>query len=513
MKYVLLILCALVLWKCKENDRNLGVTLTPQIKKSPSTESQKNPEITSDTDFHFDSLENPSKPHLPSALREFQNLFSDVAEKAIPAVVSIYSERNVANPASGSPYDDFLDEGPFNYFFGDSATGKSNTKPRKESGLGSGVIISPSGYILTNYHVIEGADVIKVQLSDETEFPGTVVGADKPSDLAVIKITVVNTKLPTLPMGNSDKLRIGEWVLAVGNPYGLSHTVTTGIISAKGRKNTGINSYENFLQTDAAINPGNSGGALLNLSGELIGINSAIFTRSGGYQGIGFAIPINMAKKITEDLIRDGSVTRGWLGVSIQPISAELAEAIKLKNKSGALVGGVVPGSPAEKAGIKRGDVITKIGDEEIKDASDLLNQIALLVPSHTVSITVIRDRKILSIQSQISKRDDKRLTLFHREENLPSSLVGLQVAGLNQELKDRFRISKSLNYGVVVIAIEPTSRAAGAKIKVGDVILEMNRIKILNLDQFRLAMAQATKGNKILLLMHRMGSTFFTAL
>src|SRR6185295_18602949 len=194
-------------------------------------------------------------------------------------------------------------------------------------------------------------------------------------------------KLPTLPLGDSDKLRIGEWVVAVGNPYGLSQTVTTGIISAKGRKNTGINSYENFLQTDAAINPGNSGGALLNLSGELIGINTAIFSRSGGYQGIGFAIPINMAKKITQDLIRDGEVTRGWLGVSIQPIEPELAEALKLKDRKGALVGGVVPGSPADRAGIKRGDVIVKVDELDVSDASDLLNRIALLLPDQWVDV------------------------------------------------------------------------------------------------------------------------------
>ena len=427
MKSLLPIFFAVLFWGCNEKQGNTHVTpSTDANNKTPSNSSpqivsENKPEINSDTDFHFDSLIAPAKQHLPAALREFQNLFSDVAEKAIPTVVSIYSERNIASPASGSPYDDFLDEGPFNYFFGDSTNGKPNSKPRKESGLGSGVIISPNGYILTNYHVIEGADVIKVQLSDETEYPGTVIGTDKASDMAVIKITVVNTKLPTLSMGNSDKLRIGEWVLAVGNPYGLSHTVTTGIISAKGRKNTGINSYENFLQTDAAINPGNSGGALLNLSGELIGINSAIFTRSGGYQGIGFAIPINMAKKITEDLIRDGSVTRGWLGVSTQPLTAELANSLKLQNKNGAFIGGVVPGSPAEKAGIKRGDVIIKIGAAEIKDASDLLNQIALLIPSHTVDITLIREAKSLSIESQISKRDDKRMTLFHGEEALPN--------------------------------------------------------------------------------------------
>jgi serine protease Do len=299
----------------------------------------------------FDSLPPGAKPRLPPGLKDFQQIFADVAEKAIPAVVSIYSERNIAIPDNASPYDDFLDNGPFQYFFGQPNAKKPPPRPHKETGLGSGVIISPSGYILTNNHVIEGADLIKVQLYDEVEYVATIVGTDKPSDMAVIKIKAEIAKLPTLPLGNSEKLRIGEWVIAVGNPYGLSHTVTTGIISAKGRKNTGINSYENFLQTDAAINPGNSGGALMNLSGELIGINTAIFSRSGGYQGIGFAIPIDMAKKITQDLIRDGEVTRGWLGVSIQPLEPEQMEEFKLRDRADgkAIRGALVAWCPAAR--------------------------------------------------------------------------------------------------------------------------------------------------------------------
>ncbi len=474
----------------------------------------------SGNDFSFDSLPaSTPKMRLPPGLRDFQDVFADVAEKAIPAVVSIYSERNIANPETGSPYDDFLDKGPFQYFFGDPNRRQPAPHQHKESGLGSGVIISASGYILTNNHVIEGADVIKVQLLDETEYPGSIVGTDKASDMAVIKITVKTGKLPTLPLGNSDKLRIGEWVLAVGNPYGLSHTVTTGIISAKGRKNTGINSYENFLQTDAAINPGNSGGALLNLSGELIGINTAIFSRSGGYQGIGFAIPINMAKKITQDLIRDGEVTRGWLGVSIQPIEPGLAEELKLKESAGgkpvhgALVGGVVPGSPAEKSGLRRGDIITKVGDLDIADANDLLNRIALLIPNEFVDIWVIRDGLTLSFKTRIAKRDEKRVTTYRGDEDAPLSMVGLQVAGLTKELKERFGIAKELNHGVVVIAVEPESRAAAAKLRAGDVILEINRVAVTDEVVFREAMDQATKGNKILVLVSRAGSTFFITL
>ena len=483
---------------------------------SPSAEEPNAQGISPADEFVFDSLPPGAKPRRPPGLKDFQQIFADVAEKAIPAVVSIYSERNIALPDNASRYDDFLDNGPFQYFFGQPNAKKPPPRPHKETGLGSGVIISPSGYILTNNHVIEGADLIKVQLYDEVEYVATIVGTDKPSDMAVIKIKADAPRLPTLPLGSSEKLRIGEWVIAVGNPYGLSHTVTTGIISAKGRKNTGINSYENFLQTDAAINPGNSGGALMNLSGELIGINTAIFSRSGGYQGIGFAIPIDMAKKITRDLIRDGEVTRGWLGVSIQPIDAEQADELKLHDKKGALVGGVVPESPADKAGIKRGDVITKVGDLEIKDANDLLNRIALLVPNEWVEVWVVREGMTLNFKTRIAKRDEKRLATTENggeEDGDMKSVVGLQVDGLSRELRERYDLDKGLTRGVVVTAVQADGRGAAARIREGDVILEINRIAVKDVEGFRAAMAQASKGNKILVLVNRKGNSFFLTL
>ncbi|HLP42566.1 MAG TPA: DegQ family serine endoprotease [Fibrobacteria bacterium] len=470
----------------------------------------------------FDTLTPPARKSLPGALMGFQQVFADVAEQAIPAVVSIQSERNVGLAEGGGQYDEFMDNGPFRYFFGlpDGPGGREGNGRRKETGLGSGVIISPGGYVLTNNHVIEGADAIKVKLHDETEYEAEIVGTDKPTDMAVIRVKGGKGKFPTLPLGDSEKLRIGEWVIAVGNPYGLSHTVTTGIISAKGRKNTGINSYENFIQTDAAINPGNSGGALLSLSGELIGINTAIFSRSGGYQGIGFAIPINMAKKITQDLIRDGEVTRGWLGVSIQPIEAELADAMKLKDRHGALVGGVVPGSPADKAGIRRGDVIFKVDEGEIKDANDLLNRIALLAPRQWVQVWVLREGMTLAFKARIARRDEGRMAGFHGSgggngEEGPEAvgLAGLKVDDLNPEIRRRYRIGPALEQGALVIQVEPDSRAAGARLREGDVILEVNREKIHDAAAFRAAMGRASKGNKILLLINRGGSTFFTTL
>ncbi|MBW8887569.1 MAG: DegQ family serine endoprotease [Fibrobacteres bacterium] len=507
---------------------------------APGPEDAGREDASTGEDIVFDSLPASAKPRLPPGLHDFQQIFADAAEKAIPAVVSITSEHDVPASEPGR-YDDYLENGPFHYFFGSpdgsrgggpsrdggaskdgdpSREGGSGLRSRKETGLGSGVIISSGGYILTNNHVIEGADRVKVRLSDETEYIASVVGADKPSDLAVVKIKAKLGKLPTLPLGDSDKLRIGEWVLAVGNPYGLSHTVTTGIISAKGRKNTGINNYENFLQTDAAINPGNSGGALMNLSGELIGINTAIFSRSGGYQGIGFAIPINMAKKITRDLIRDGEVTRGWLGVSIQPLDPDAAQSLKLKARDdgqaprGALVGGVVPGSPAELAGLKRGDVIVKVGDAEIQDASDLLNRIALLIPNQFVDVRVLREGITLDFKTRIAKRDEKRVAGAHVESDEDARHpAGLSVARLSREVKQRFGLDKALGRGVVVTAVEAGSRAATAGVHEGDVVLEVNRVAVDDAEAFAVAMAQAKKGNKILMLVNRKGNVLLLGL
>ncbi len=337
----------------------------------------------------------------PGKYGAFPQTFADVAEAALPSVVSIYTEHERVGAAD--PFDDFFGDPPM---------------PREEGGLGSGVIMDDAGHILTNYHVIKGASRIRVQFHDEREFGATVIGRDPPTDLAVIRVTpeahedakAVRAEVaayPAIPAGDSDKLRVGEWVIAVGSPYGLSHTVTTGIISAKGRHNTGINNYENFLQTDAAINPGNSGGALLNLRGELVGINTAIFSRSGGYQGIGFAIPANMARKVYEDLIRDGEVTRGWLGVSIQPLDPVLAEALSITTRRGALVSGVIAGSPADKAGLQRGDVVTRVDARPIPDPNSLLNHIALLKPGAWVEIEVNRGGRLLTYKARIAKRDE----------------------------------------------------------------------------------------------------------
>lgn len=335
----------------------------------------------------------------------FTQVFADVAERALPSVVSISTQHERA--IAGDPLEEWF-----------GGLGRGGVP--EEGGLGSGVLMDDAGHVLTNYHVIAGASRIRVQFHDGREFGATVIGTDPPTDLAVIKVVprgegdAAKAELaayPAMPAGDSDKLRVGEWVIAVGSPYGLSQTVTTGIISAKGRNNTGINNYENFLQTDAAINPGNSGGALLNLDGELVGINTAIFSRSGGYQGIGFAIPVNVARKVYDDLLRDGAVTRGWLGVSIQALDPALAQALGLDDRRGALVGGVIAGGPAEKAGLRRGDVITRIEGTTIADPGALLNHIALLKPGTWVEIGVNRAGKALTFKARIARRDERSET------------------------------------------------------------------------------------------------------
>ncbi len=447
----------------------------------------------------------------------FQQIFADVAEKTVPAVVSIYSEKNLSTFAGeeGRASEENNYANPYDYFFGGK---KVNPKlPRqKQTGMGSGVIINPNGTILTNNHVIEDADLIKVRLANDKEYIAKIVGTDKLADVAVIKLMDAQSNLPIIPLGNSDLLRIGEWVVAVGNPYGLSQTVTTGIISAKGRKNTGINSYENFLQTDAAINPGNSGGALVNLQGELIGINTAIYSRSGGYQGIGFAIPINMAKKIMEDLIRDGEVTRGWLGVSIQSVEKELAEALNLQEHNGALVNGVVANGPAANAGIKSGDVIVKIDNEVIDDASDLLNRVALLNPNSYAAILVNREGKKINFKIKIAKRDDKKIQVAARDEQeqaVQLNKVGLHVKPLSSEIRNQYSLEKSVTVGVAILSVDAGSRAAEAGLQEGDVVQEINRVKIYSLTDFNSALSSTRKGNKILLLIYRAKRTFYTTL
>jgi len=321
--------------------------------------------------------------------------YADAAQKAVPAVVHIYTSQEVKTPRHPLQNDPL-----FRHFFGDDAGGE----PQNRFGLGSGVVVSPEGYILTNFHVVDGADEIEVASNDGHKYKATVVGSDPESDLAVLRIPA-DHKLPVIAFGNSDSLRVGDTVLAIGNPFGVGQTVTSGIVSALGRSHLGINTFENFIQTDAAINPGNSGGALVDANGTLIGINTAIYSQSGGSMGIGFAIPVSLAKTVMEQIIKNGSVTRGWIGVEMQEITPELAESFKLPNTEGALIAGVMRGAPADRAGIKPGDVLLDISGKPVKDAQAMLGIIATLEPGKVARLKLKRTGQDITADVTIGKR------------------------------------------------------------------------------------------------------------
>ncbi|MCK5913696.1 MAG: Do family serine endopeptidase, partial [Desulfuromusa sp.] len=340
------------------------------------------------------------------SLRETGKAFRSVAKQVGPAVVYIRVEKEIKqqgmadNPFGGHPFGDEF----FRRFFGQPPQQQGPHKKvpqRRESGQGSGFIISADGYIMTNNHVVGDADKVTVQLLDGREYTAKIIGTDPPTDVALIKIDA-DEKLPFLPLGNSDQLEVGDWVLAFGNPFGLSHTLTAGIVSAKGRSGIGLTDYENFIQTDAAINPGNSGGPLINLDGEVVGMNTAIFSRSGGYMGIGFAIPINMAQNIYQQLVKHGGVTRGRLGVLIQDLTKDLAESFDIDQRVGILIAQVVGDSPAEKAGLKQGDVILKFNGNKVDKVAKFRNQIAMTRPGTDVEFLVLRDTKKKKIKAKI---------------------------------------------------------------------------------------------------------------
>ncbi|KWF20394.1 Do family serine endopeptidase [Burkholderia pseudomultivorans] len=322
--------------------------------------------------------------------------YADAAQKAMPAVVNVFSSKDGSLPPDPRAKDPL-----FRYFFGDRNTRKQQDEPA--ANLGSGVIVSPEGYILTNQHVVDGADQIEVALADGRTATAKVIGSDPETDLAVLKINMTN--LPTITLGRSDQSRVGDVVLAIGNPFGVGQTVTMGIISALGRNHLGINTFENFIQTDAPINPGNSGGALVDVNGNLLGINTAIYSRSGGSLGIGFAIPVSTARTVLESIITSGSVTRGWIGVEPQDVTPEIAESFGLQQKSGAIVAGVLQGGPADKAGIKPGDILVTVNGEEITDTTKLLNTVAQIKPGTPTKVHVVRKGKEFDVNVVIGKR------------------------------------------------------------------------------------------------------------
>lgn len=316
------------------------------------------------------------------------------AKKAMPGVVNIFTSKETAIPRHP-----LMDDPVFRHFFGDP----QEQEAQPQNSLGSGVIVSTEGYILTNHHVVNGADEIEVALADGRTTGAQIIGSDPETDLAVLKIALPN--LSALTFGQTEEAQVGDLVLAIGNPFGVGQTVTMGIVSALGRTHLGINTYENFIQTDAAINPGNSGGALVDGNGDLIGINSAIFSKSGGSLGIGFAIPASLARQVMEQIIKSGAVTRGWIGVEVQDITPELAESFKLPTSKGTIIAGVLRGSPADRAGIKPGDILTAINDKQVADSSGMLNQISALEPEQPAKLTLLRNKTEMALQVKVGKR------------------------------------------------------------------------------------------------------------
>lgn len=428
---------------------------------------------------------------------------AEVTAAVKPSVVNISSTRTVK---TGGIHDPFFDDPFFRRFFRDEFGPSQKPREHKQASLGSGVIVDKDGYILTNNHVIKDADEIKVKLSDKREFKGKVIGSDPKTDIAVIKID--SNHLPVLKWGDSDKLKVGETVIAIGNPFGLSQTVTSGIVSAIGRADVGIADYEDFIQTDAAINPGNSGGALVNIRGELVGINTAIFSTSGGYQGIGFAIPSSMAKIVMENLVRKGKVVRGWLGVSIQPVTPELARQFGIKEEKGVLVGDVVEESPAERAGLRRGDVITEFDGREVNDPSHLRIMAANTPPDRTVIIKLLRDGKPSSLSITIAEFPSDMQKVSGHYENL---LKGLHVQWISPEIRKNLNIPRKVT-GVIITEIEDGSPSEGA-LAVNDVIMEVNRKKVESIKDFEAMVSKIKPDQNILLLIFRNGSAVYVTI
>jgi serine protease Do len=425
--------------------------------------------------------------------------FSDVAEKVRAGVVNVQVTKTVKNLDFG-PRDFFGGQNPFGDFFGPFSQGNP---PRgfQQQGVGSGVVISRDGYILTNNHVVEGADQIKVKLADGKEYDGKVIGRDPKTDLAVIKIDG-SGNLQALALGNSDDLKVGSWVVAVGSPFGLEQTVTAGIVSAKGRV-IGSGPYDNFIQTDASINPGNSGGPLVNLKGEVVGINTAIIA-SG--QGIGFAIPINMAKEIVPQLEEKGRVVRGWLGVGIQEVTPALAKSFDLKEKKGALVSQVYKDSPAEKAGIEQGDIIVQYDSKDIADSKDLPRMVASTPVGKSVTVRLLRNGKPVEREVKVGEMEEKQ-----EIAKAPSQKsLGITIQNITPEIARGLGLKKDT--GVVVTRVEPGSPASEAGLQSGDVILEVNRSQVKDAGDFVKKVEKARDQNNVLLFIQRGQNNLFAA-
>ncbi|MDR0305671.1 MAG: Do family serine endopeptidase [Chitinispirillales bacterium] len=485
----------------------------------------------------FGAVNKPLKENLDD-IERFRNIFVRIAQEVVPCVVSVIPIKVDTVLFYRNPfYRQFNEDPGLDFFFGPRRRAENGSeamerRERKSQGLGSGVIVSAGGYILTNYHVIAGASEIEVRLANNRNFRAVVCGFDSLSDVAVIKIAgKVPSDLPIAYLGDSDSLKPGDWVAAVGNPFSLTSTVTAGIVSALGRQVGDLTMYQNFIQTDAAINPGNSGGALVNVYGELIGINTLIYSQTGGFIGIGFAIPINMARQVMEELIYNGKVTRGWMGISIQDLTSTAREALGLDyTGAGVLISDVFKGQPAEKAGLKRGDVILSIDSKPILNANELRNVVAALQPGKSIPVRIIRNSRQMTINLVVSERTAEKIpetSASHQEEkNTPSGIpqsgkksdsenrTGIRVTTLTSEAKQRYNIPVSVE-GVLVVKVDPTLSDGRSDLVPGDIITQAHTNGLTadpfkNENDFNRFAARVKKGHSVLLLVRRDGYTFY---
>jgi len=437
------------------------------------------------------------------AMAGFPQSFAGLAKQVSPAVVNISTTSTVTVPEN--PFKQFFGQHDdlFGNFYGQFFNNMPDRKMKQHS-LGSGFIVDKEGYIITNNHVVDSADKIVVKLSDGRESPATVIGRDDKTDLALIKVSSSVKDLPALTLGNSDTMQVGDWVLAVGNPFGLEHTVTQGIISASGRV-IGSGPYDNFLQTDAPINPGNSGGPLVNMKGEVIGINAAIVAAG---QGIGFAIPSNTAKAVIVQLREKGKVVRGWIGVSIQAVTPDLASAFGLKEPTGALVADVIAGGPAEKGGIKQGDIITHFDGKKVKSSSDIPWLVAETPVGKIVEVSVLRQGKEVDLKVKVEEMKGQKAEM--QAENFKKD-YGLTVDNIKPEWRNKYNIT--VTAGVVVTDVVSGSPAEDAGIMPGDVIREVNKEPVKNLDDYQKGMEKSGHGKAVLFLLNRGDQVFFVSI
>ncbi|MBM4019445.1 MAG: DegQ family serine endoprotease [Planctomycetes bacterium] len=431
-------------------------------------------------------------PPVPAGADRLSEAFREAAKRAGPAVVAVATSHTVTAPSSpfGDLGDEFLrrffgmepDEGP-------GPRGKGPARKFQRQGLGSGVIVDPDGYILTNNHVVEAADEILVHLADGREFKARVIGTDPPTDIAVVKVKAEN--LPVAQLGDSDTAEVGDWVIAIGAPFGLEQTVTAGIISATGRSNVGITDYESFIQTDAAINPGNSGGPLVSMRGQVIGINTAIASRSGGYMGVGFAVPIGLAREVMKRIRETGRVTRGWLGVGIQRLTPELAESMKLKVDEGVLVSQVFEGGPADRAGIKAGDVVAEFAGKPVKTPSELQNTVAWTAPGTKADMVVLRDGKRQSLSVTVEKRPDQPEAVA-AAPGAPANLkdLGIEVSGVTPEAATRY--GYKAGQGVLITSVDAGGLGAAADLRPGMLIVQAAGQKVASVAELKEAVGKA---------------------